>query len=326
MQKPILYFLLLVSWTCLAANPVNEFKTALAQKQYQSALDIIQPLIFANSDNAHLHFQSALAYFGLKNYHKAEEYSAQAVIKALDISEHHRLFADAMVANYFNARQLGIFKLPSFVRRVKRSYLKAVALDPDNLKARERMAMFYTHVPLIMGRNYQKAEAEIAYIENLDMNKAYQLKISLLKKRERMQDALKLINVWKKHNPQSWKPQESLFFFYYQQKKYPQAEKILTNWLLDHPREMDSNYLLGMYAADTGRLLSAGEQALLKYASEPPEIEQPGHEWAYFRLAQIYLQKNERSKAVKASQKARNLQPTNKKIRDFHLENFSKKS
>ena len=326
MQKPILFFLLLVSWISLAANPANEFEKTLAQKQYQAALDILKPLISKNESDAHLHYQTALAYFGLKNYHKAEEYAAQAVIKAPDISEHHRLFADAMVANYFNARQLGIFKLPGFVRRVKRSYLKAVALDPGNLKARERMAMFYTHVPFILGRDHQKAEAEIAYIENFDTNKAYQLKISLLKKREKIPEALKLISEWKKHNPQSWKPEESLFFFYFQQKKYPQAEKILTDWLLDHPREMDANYLLGMYAADTGRLLTAGEQALLEYTSEPPEIEKPGHEWAYFRLAQIYLQKNERSKAVKASQKARNLQPTNKKIRDFHLENFGKKS
>ena len=296
------------------ANTLQDFQTAFDKKEFTQAYEILKELKLQEPDNANLYYLSAKTCMGLKNYELAVENSAQAVIKDPTISEHHSLFADTQVLKFVGTQNTSIIKLPGFARRVKRSYQTAVNLNPENIKAREGLALFYLMAPGIIGGSIKKAELQADAIEKIDKESAYPLKIGILKKRKRWTQALELVEEWKALDDSKWDPIEAEFRVYLEQEDYATASKILTNWLENNPTEMNANYLLGLTAALSGDYLDLGEKALLTYNAYTPDMEQAGHEWSYYRLANIYEHKGEMDKAIAAAKKAESLQPNNKKV------------
>lgn len=310
-----------ISFVCLAlviqtttANDLEKFQTAFDKKEFAQAYDILKELKAETPDNANLYYLSAKACMGLKNYELAVENAAQAVIKNPSVSEHHSLFADTQVLKFVGTQNTSIIKLPGFARRVKRSYQTAVNLDPSNIKAREGLALFYLMAPGIIGGSVKKAEFQADAIEKIDTESAYPLKIGILKKRKRWAQALELAEEWKALDTTKWEPVEAEFRIYLEQENYTTASKILTDWLEKYPTEMNANYLLGLTAALSGDYLDLGEKALLTYNAYTPDMEQAGHEWSYYRLANIYEHMGDLDKAVTAAKKAEELQPSNKKV------------
>jgi len=310
----IVFILFAFSVTAVQANSIAEYEQAFAIKDFQNANDILQKLKTQEPNNAELYYLSAKANMGLKNYQQAVTESAQAVIKNPDVSDYHRLFADTQVLKFVGTQNTSIIKLPGFARRVKRSYQTAVNLDPDNIKAREGLALFYMMAPGIIGGSIKKAEFQAQAIEKIDASSAYPIKIGILKKRKRWSQALDLIKEWQALKPNDWNPVEAEFRVYLEQEKFAPASKVLTDWLQENPTEMNANYLLGLTAALSGNYLDLGEKALLTYNAYTPDMNQAGHEWSYYRLANIYEHKGELQKAIAAAKKAESLQPNNKKV------------
>jgi len=311
--KILLFTCLIVLAQSTRAADLQAFQSAFDKKEFSQAYEILEQLKQQQPNNANLYYLSAKSLMGLKSYELAVENAAQAVIKNPTVSQHHSLFADTQVLKFVGTQDTSIIKLPGFARRVKRSYQTAVNLDSNNIKAREGLALFYLMAPGIIGGSVKKAQFQAKEIEKIDVESAYPLKIGILKKRKQWSQALKLIDEWKAINA-NWKPVEAEFRVYLEQEDYATASKILSNWLEKNPSEMNANYLLGLTAALSGKYLELGEKALLTYNAYTPDIEQAGHEWSYYRLANIYEHKGELDKAITAAKKAESLQPNNKKV------------
>jgi len=245
----ILLISLSVNYAFINAANLEKYNVAFEQKDFKSAFAILQELKLKDKNNAALFYESAKTSMGMKNYQKAVEESAQAVIMSPKTSDYHRLFADTQVLKFVGTQNTSILKLPGFARRVKRSYQTAVNLDPNNIKAREGLALFYMMAPGIIGGSFKKAELQAAAIEKIDKNSAYSLKVGILKQRKRYSQALELIKEWQSIDANDFAPTEAKFRVYLEQEDYKTASKILTEWLEKNPKEMNANYLLGLTAA-----------------------------------------------------------------------------
>jgi len=286
----------------------------LEAKQYQSILEKSEAERAQNLDDASPYFWAAQAHMGLKNYKDSVENAAQAVIKAPEVSEHYRLLADAEVLKQLGAENTSIIRLPGLARRTKRNYQTAISLDPNNLKAREGLGLYYLLAPGLVGGSLKKAKVQADAIAKIDMNRAMSFYIGIEKKRKKWAKALALVEQWERDEPNLWKPREDRFRIHFEQKQYEQAAQVLLKHLEKNPNEMDANYLLGLVSSDSGLYLEQGRDALLKYLSSSPELNQPGHEWSHYRLAMIYKQLDNAELAKLSAQNAISSSPQNTKV------------
>lgn len=295
-------------------NLTDEYAQLLETKRYQEVVNRINLQLTETPNDARLYFFAAQAHMGLKNYKNSVENAAQAVLKDPKSSDNFRLLADAEVLKQLGAENTSILRLPGLARRTKRNYQTAIALDPMNIKAHEGLGLFYLLAPRIVGGSTRKAKAQADEIAKIDINKAMPFYIGIQKKYKRWDKALKLANEWQEKEPELWKPIEDKFRIYFEQNKYEQAAKILIDYLAKNPNEMNANYLLGLVTSDSGLYLEKGRDALLNYLKSDPDLNQPGHEWSYYRLAMIYSKLDKLDLAKETAKKAISQSPQNTKV------------
>jgi len=296
------------------SQDLTGFNDLLESKKYPELLQAVQQGLQNTSNEAYLHYLTAQAHMGLKNYQASVEAAAQAVIKDPKTSDYYRLLADTQVLKQLGAEQTSILRLPGLARRTRRNYQTAIALDPNNIKAREGLGLYYLLAPKIVGGSVSKAQAQADEIAKLDMNRAMPFYIGIQKKYRNWDKALELVNEWQMREPKLWQPVEDRFRIYFEQQQYESAAQILLDHLKQEPQQMDANYLLGLVASDSGLFLEQGRDALLKYLNSIPGLNQPGHEWSYYRLAIIHAKLGKSTLAKQYAQEALKASPENTKI------------
>ena len=147
--------------------------------------------------------------------------------------------------------------------------LKAVALDPNNLDAREGLVTYYRMAPFFLGGSLAKAHAQAAEI----------------KKRDPLRGALAEAEIC------------------ISEKKYANAFAALEDLLKTHPHEFVALYQIGYISAISGLHLDRGEAALKEYLSHTPDSTQPSLAYAHLRLGNIYEREN-KIDAARAEYKA----------------------
>jgi tetratricopeptide (TPR) repeat protein len=198
----------------------------------------------------------ALWYLGRSDFKmQRREEAAATLAKAAELAPRdHRILADYGSASLLRATELGVsLRAIGFARRGRNALEQAVQLAPGITGYREGLVQFYTRAPGIAGGSFDKAYEHISEITKLDPARGTVIRANTLAS----------------------------------EKRYDEALAACEKFLADHPDNYLALYTLGRIAADTGRELARGEAALRRCLQIPPQIQEPDHAGAHYRLGMI---------------------------------------
>jgi tetratricopeptide (TPR) repeat protein len=193
-----------------------------------------------------------------------------------------------------NAAQNGITSSVLSIRKVKAELEKAIELDPNNLEARQDLAIMYRAVPGLLGGSNAKAAEQVSYIRRNDPALAAQLDGDFLAGDKKYDAALTAYNESAKLNP---RPAilVRISLIHQQKKEWDKSFAALERALAMEANHPFTLYQIGRTAALSGQQLDRGEKCLRAYIAMPEreDLENPSIAAAHFRLGSILEKKGD---------------------------------
>ena len=216
-------------------------------------------------------------YLGQIALHREDpETAVRWLEKTVDLAPRKSAYQKTLGDAYcLSTAKASLFSKGGFAKKALATLKKAVALDPDNLEARESLIQFYRRAPAIAGGGMDKAYAEAAEIQ----------------KRNEVRGALVLVEL------------------YAAEKKYPEAFALLDAAIAKKPESKILLYQLGRIAENSGQQLDRGEAALKAYLQSPPQPGEPAPCNAHWRLGTLYEKKGDQAAARHEYETALQLNP-----------------
>jgi tetratricopeptide (TPR) repeat protein len=188
---------------------------------------------------------------------------------------------------------------PFLARRTKAAVDKAIALDANNIDAREMRWQFYTMAPGFMGGGDDKARAEAAEI--LRRNR-YRGQFIALQMAGRARDTVtgeRTIKALVAEFPDSLQPVSLYATRLVDGGRVSEAFAAVDALQKRRPTDALTLYLVGRIAAVSGQQLDRGEEALRKYltVAPPPANNVPTLSIAHFRLGNIQEKRGDKAAA-----------------------------
>jgi tetratricopeptide (TPR) repeat protein len=180
------------------------------------------------------------------------------------------------------------FKLPFLAPKVKHAFEKAVALDPNNLDAREDLIQYYVQAPGIMGGNKQKAREMATEIKKRNAYRGGFDYANVCNNDKDFACTERELVALKQAYPDSSAVYSQLAGFYANQKQFDKSFAILDARLKDKPGDMGATFAVGRTGALSGQQLDRAEKALKLYLSSPPEVNPIPPANVHFRLGMVY--------------------------------------
>ncbi|MDQ6717958.1 MAG: tetratricopeptide repeat protein [Gemmatimonadota bacterium] len=189
------------------------------------------------------------------------------------------------------------WKMPFIAPKVRNAFERAVALDPDNLDAREYLIQYYLQAPGVVGGSKQKAREMALEIRKRN---AYRGGLQVanvcagekdLPCVEREMLALKAVF------PDSSVVYTELAAFYASQKNFDKSFVILDERLKAKPDDMNATFAIGRTGALSGQNLDRAEKALKSYLASPPPVNPIPPANVHFRLGMVYDKEGKRDLA-----------------------------
>lgn len=180
------------------------------------------------------------------------------------------------------------FKLPFLARKVKAAFEKAIALDPNNIDAREDLMQYYIRAPRILGGSRKKAR-EIAL--EVKRRNAYRGGFDVAGVCAGDKDfacAERELASLKDAYPDSAMVYSQLAAYYANQSQFDKAFAVIDARLKTNPGEMAALFALGRTGALSGQNLDLAENALKSYLASPPAVNPVSPAIVHFRMGMVY--------------------------------------
>ncbi len=201
-------------------------------------------------------------------------------------------------------KALSINKLKALgiIGDVKQAFLKAAALDSNHIDARWALVELYVSLPGIVGGSFSKALKYAEELQKLSKVDGYLAKGYVYEYDDEPELAEKYYKLAIKVGG-SVTCYEKLTNFYDRQNE---PEKAIVNLEIaqQNLQRNAMHYQIGKVCADYNIQLEKGEKCLKAYLSHHSSKDGVPKAWAYYRLAQIYKNKNDTTKALEWIDKA----------------------
>lgn len=218
-------------------------------------------------------------------------------------SEYHLWVARALGVQAQNAN---VVKQPFLARRTKAAVDKAIALDPNNIDAREMRWQFYSMAPGIMGGGDDKAREEAAEIMRRNRYRGQLVVLNAARRSKDQAGVEPAFQTLVADFPDSVGPVSSYASWMADKARPAEAFALVDAFQKRRPHDPVALYQVGRLAAVTGEQLDRGEAALRKYVTvaPPPSISVPTLSNAHFRLGNIQEKRGDRAAARAEYQRA----------------------
>lgn len=275
-------------------------------KNYPAAKKYFDSYTKANPNDAKGAYYQGRLFLRDGNYDRAIDWFEKAAKLDDQNSDYHLWLGRAYGVK---AQRVGMLKKASAAKNVKKSFERAVELNPGNLDARMGLLQFYQMAPGIMGgsKDQAKQQAEEIHKRNahqghLAFGLIHMMKEEYALAEREYQAAIAL-------DSNEMQPYYSLGYLYARQKQFDRATELFENLLKTHPDQVSSYFHLGRIAVMSGKNLDQGEAYLQKYLQTEPSDESPSFAFAHLLLGHIYKQKENKELAKAEYGKALELNP-----------------
>ena len=255
-----------------AATPSEDAIALFKSKQYPAAREAFDKIAAAAPDNAEAHY-----YLGILATRRADTDEA---IKQLEHATslaptNSDYFMDLGDAYGTAAGKAGLFSQMGLAKKCQAALERSVALNPDNLPARNGLVTYYRQAPTFVGGGMSKAYEQAAEI----------------KKRDPIMGAAVYGQL------------------YIADKKYDEAFAVFEKVLTTAPDNYISLYSIGRTAAQTGTRLERGEECLRRCLELKPAKNEPGYAAVQWRLGNLAEKRGDRAAAKAAYEASLKIDP-----------------
>jgi tetratricopeptide (TPR) repeat protein len=291
-----------VASTLAAQTPVERGKALMDARNYNEAKAILQPV--GQTD--------ATAAFYLGQIAMEQNDAGKSVDwmeKAVSLNPRSSVYYDWLGRAYgVQAQHTNKLKLPFLASRTRSAWEKSIALDPNNLEAREDMVLFYLQAPGFLGGGKDKARL---MAQEIQKRNAYRGGIAWVRVCNDAKDRActeRQLNLLVTSYPDSSAGYTSFASYYVTEKQYDKAFAVIDQLLKLRPNDPAGLYAYGRTSSYTGMNLERGEQALKAYMASPIPTG-PSIAHAHYRLGLIEEKKGAKDLARREYQAALRLDP-----------------
>ena len=211
------------------------------------------------------------------------------------------------------ARSVGVFNQLRLVGKVRAAFERAVALEPDNLLARDDLASFYAGAPGMFGGSLVKARTQAAEIARRDPYAGALAEGEIAQAQDDYPTAARAYERAAALTPDRPDAHGHLAEVYGQAGDYPRAFAAVDRLLARRADEPLGLYYLGEIAARSGQRLPEAEAALRRYLQSPHDFDLPSPADARLRLGQIEQRRGDLAAARRDLTLALRLDPASKR-------------
>jgi tetratricopeptide (TPR) repeat protein len=305
---------LIIMFICCAltaqAQSIDAVKQFFDEKKYNEARRVCHQFSEGDKSYSAARYWLGRITFAEGKLDDASDYLEEAIEANDKVADYHYWYGSVLGSI---AQQSNTIKQGMLAPKIKDSFEKTVALDPNNLAAHWGLIEFYTQAPGFMGGSWEKAEATAKSIGKIKKGEGYRAVGVVMERQEKFVDAEKQFELAYKEDPSYI---YNLSNFYIRQKKNDKAFGLFEELLKRNPEDMAAAYQVGKLSAMSGEKLEAGERHLLKYLAYQPKENEPSHAGANMRLAQIKEKKGNKPEAKKLYQVALKMDPNLKEAKD----------
>ncbi|MBU2922306.1 hypothetical protein KO504_13215 [Winogradskyella psychrotolerans] len=286
-------FVLLLSSFCFSQNSIANAEAFIAKKQFVKAQNEMTAFLESNPNDLKGIELLGDAYGHQKKWDKAIAQYQILKQKRPNNANYHYKYGGALG---MKALSISKIKALGIIGDVKQSFLKAAQLDPQHIDTRWALVELYVSLPGIVGGSFSKALMYAEQLEELSKVDGYLAKGYVYEYDDEPELAEKYYRLAIKVGG-SVTCYEKLTEFYEGQE---QPEKAIGNLeeAKDKHQRNAMHYQIGKVCADYNIQLEKGEKCLKTYLSNHSAKDGVPKEWAYYRLAQIYKHKNNKTEAL----------------------------
>ncbi len=274
-------------------------------RKYNEANAVLQPI----------GSRDATAAFFLGQISLEQNNGAKAVDwleKAVSLNPGSSVYYDWLGRAYGEqAQHASKFKLPFLAGKTRSAWEKAIALDPNNLDARDDMILYYLQAPGFLGGSKDKARLMTQEIKKRNPYRGAVSSARVCSDAKDQPCVERELNFLLSSYPDSTVGYTSLAAFYVTGRQYDKAFSIIDQRLKTKPGDAAALYAYGRTASLTGMNLDRGEQALKAYIAAPNSLG-PTVAHAHYRLGLVEEKKGARDLARREYEEAIRLDPGQK--------------
>lgn len=288
-----------VSAFCFSQSSKEKAKTYLTEKNYKKAQQELTTFIESNPSDIEAIELLGDAYGYQKKWDDAIEQYEKLKDNYPKNANYHYKYGGALG---MKALSISKIKALGIIGDVKRAFLKAAELDPNHIDTRWALVELYVSLPGIVGGSTSKALKYANELQNLSKVDGYLAKGYVYEYDDEPELAEKYYKLAIEVGG-SVTCYDKLTNFY---ESNDQPEKAIDNIEKAHNKHQRNamHYQIGKVCADYNIQLEKGEKCLKAYLSNHSAKDGVPKAWAYYRLAQIYKHKKNKSEALKWIDKA----------------------
>ncbi|MEM9680818.1 MAG: tetratricopeptide repeat protein, partial [Bacteroidota bacterium] len=294
-----LFCFLLFPCLLLGQSSIEKAEKLIDQKEFIQAQEILSDYVKEHEDD-----YQAIELLGDAYGHQKKWDDAMEQYKLLrdhdpENANYHYKYGGALGMKALSVSKL---KAVGMIGDLKRSFRKAAELDPNHIDARWALVELYMSLPGIVGGSKSKSLKYAEQLQNLSEVDGYLAKGYIYEYDDEPELAeefyLKAIKVGG-----SLTCYEKLTNLYESQ---DQPEKAIGNIETAQKKHQRNalHYQIGKVCADYNVQLDKGEKCLNTYIANYSAADGVPKEWAYYRLAQIYKHRKDKTKALEYIDKA----------------------
>lgn len=288
-----------VSAFCFSQSSKDKAKTYLVDKDYKKAQQELTTFLESNPSDIEAIELLGDAYGHQKQWDEAIEQYEKLKDNYPKNANYHYKYGGALGMKALSVSKI---KALGIIGDVKRAFLKAAELDPKHIDARWALVELYVSLPGIVGGSISKALKYANELQNLSKVDGYLAKGYVYEYDDEPELAEKYYKLAIKEGG-SVTCYEKLTNFYESQDQPDKAIDNLEEAQQKHQRNA-MYYQIGKVCADYNIQLEKGEKCLKAYLSNHSSKDGVPKAWAYYRLAQIYKHKKNKTEALKWIDKA----------------------
>ncbi|MBT8324801.1 MAG: tetratricopeptide repeat protein [Winogradskyella sp.] len=289
--------------TMVYAQPsVEQAEELITKKEFKEAEKLLVPFIKRDESNLKAIEVLGDAYGHQKKWDEAiEQYEKLKDANPKNANYHYK-YGGALG---MKALQISKLRALGLIGDLKRSFETAARLDPNHIDARWALVELYMTLPGIVGGSKDKSLKYADELESLSKVDGYLAKGYVYEYDDQPDLAeqyyLKAIKVGG-----SVTCYDKLTKLYESQQKPHEAIGNIELAQQKHQRNA-LHYQIGKVSADYNVQLDKGEKCLKAYISNYSSADGVPKEWAYYRLAQIFKHKKDKTRALRYINKALSL-------------------
>ncbi|MBX3132342.1 MAG: tetratricopeptide repeat protein [Gemmatimonadaceae bacterium] len=265
-------------------------------------LQLLSPSVFSLPSQAPASpgaadFNAGMAHMRAGNPDRAERSFERAIEKEPRNGTYHLWLGNAVGQQAQNA---SVVRQPFMARRIRNSFERAVALDPNLLDARDGLIQFYLAAPSVMGGDVNKAREQQAEIAKRDVVRGHIAAANIAWHGRDTVATERALRAAVAAAPDSAAPVLSLGARQYNWGRPADAFATYEGFLRRHPQNIPVRYQYGRLAALTGENLTTAERHLrgiLAVEEWPPNNFSPSKAAAHARLGDVLRRQGKRDEA-----------------------------